>query len=564
MDLTNSTRRSKARSILTLVFAGLAVSLGGCSATSMGGLVKGRSIDNSLAASQQLGEVDLLVANGTYRQIGTSWGLRAGPEISEMVAASETAAAARFADDPYGRTIAQSGAFSNALAAQMTDTTGAASEVKAIVAAMEGDQAKAWMTLEMGFQPEVGASGFGFSNGAQAYLAKAIGSPLAPHLTHEQRQSTGGHQIRIYHPPNAISFMIASWPLAGHPVAGINKRGLAMTVTSTAGGSPSAHNGMPFTYRQVLQSATSVDQAVRKLYNAKARDTGAVVLLADRFGALAHLECGIERCIEVALSRGEPLTVAHAAHVTRAVGTSENYQVDAESAARLANLENALDQTNGRLMDAGDALEVLRHTGPTNAIHGDVVANSRVSAGVVLDPYNQTLWHSTGNAPTAAHSEFVEVGFDGPTGATFAADGVNPRLFDAYDQLALAQQAFWAADFTRALQHLDAMPVVAAVDRSRLAYFRALLHAGLGEHQRAADLATGASSQSGQSNLRAHAYLLRAWNLKRLGREEQVTRMWELVDGLVPTGLLDQSLVHRARNRDLPYEIVTFPTLLEL
>ena len=519
--------------------------------------------------STTVGALNVEVLSGGYGDMALQLA-SSHPNLSEEIDVASAAFAGRQDMSRPGLFTPSASIAALAMTIGTTDFSGAAAQINTITAATGQHAVRSWRAVEANMQPELGATALATTDGERAFLLKSMGSPLVAGLEAGQVARSTTPTVRVYQPTSGTGYdFIAAGPvLSAHEFAAVNERGLAMTVTSIEEGSPELHDKMAFKFRRILQSSANVEQALQKFYSDDSYDTGAHVLLADAGGNIAHLECTQEACSELLFKNFGPGVSMHTTHGLRALSDAavplSFDQLGLESRLRLAAAQQEHDRLLGNGFEVSKGVQFLRSLAPTHAINGHGLTNALVSGGVILDPFNQTLWHSTGEMPVATFAKWVEVGFSGPTGQEVHGQLLSRETQNAYLKLVQAEAQFSNQRYGEALGLLESMPESLAIDRRKLAYFKALNLAALGQLDQAADQAITASNQHQDSNLSAHAHLLRAWVFNQQNNLDMAHESMRMAQRAVSMGLVNGQAQMWIARQEIPLQLGDFPSLLGL
>jgi hypothetical protein len=292
--------------------------------------------------------------------------------------------------------------------------------------------------------------------------------------------------VMHFHPSNGdLAYIIAGWPLIGAPAIGINAAGLALSfnffiVDETVGIPPQMRD------RRALQTAKTVEQALRVFTNVRKRAMPTFMVMADATGDIAMIEC-TPSAYTIFRPDGDWFAQANHARTPQMI-PFDRYRSE-DSFQRRAAMEAAVRPHLGSITPE-IAAQILRDRSNSPYVNGPTVANLFVLNAAVIHPASKTLWHSTTMQPQAPFGEMVpfSVAADTAVTPTLPADprlGTPAMQHEAavVGQMRQATRLFNAGKFAEAQQIWDdlARQGESILNPARLTYGRAA--ARLQRHQ---------------------------------------------------------------------------------
>ena len=339
--------------------------------------------------------------------------------------------------------------------------------------------------------------------------------------------------VMLVHPTNGdLAYVSCGWPLVGLPTVGLNEAGLAFSLNYFVTDPQVKYGPARWPHRRALQTARSVEEAIRVYLDAGSIGISGFAALADATGDIALVECTPEEC---AVFRPEGDWFGQANHArTEPMIPHDRYR-SPDSFARRAAMEAAVGRHLGSLIPEL-AAAILRDRANSGFANADTLGNLEVLNAAVVQPAAGILWHSTTMQPHAPFGEYVpfsvSVDVSGvrplPADPRFAAGAMQAEI-NAVAELRRGLRLDEEHDAAAAAEVFDSLAASAAggLDPSRLAWARARARWQAGRLEEAYAV-LGEVEQAGDApfEVRAWALWMRAVLADRLGRREEALRLY--------------------------------------
>jgi len=339
--------------------------------------------------------------------------------------------------------------------------------------------------------------------------------------------------VMLVHPTGGdLAYVSCGWPLVGVPTLGINEAGLAFSLNYFVTNPQVTYGPARWPHRRALQSARTVDEAIRVFLESGRIGISGFAALADAAGDIALVECTPGEC---AVFRPDGDWFGHANHArTEPMIPHDRYR-SPDSFARRAAVEAAVSRHLGRLTPAL-AAAILRDRANSAFANADTVGNLEVLNAGVVQPAAGILWHSTTMQPHAPFGEYVpfsvSVDVSGvpplPADPRFASGAMAAEI-DAVAEARRGLRLDEEGDAAAAAETFDSLARAGAggLDPSRLAWARARARWQDGRLEEAYTV-LGEVEASGDApfEIRAYGLSMRAVLADRLGRREEALRLY--------------------------------------
>ena len=335
-----------------------------------------------------------------------------------------------------------------------------------------------------------------------------------------------------YNPSNGdLPHVMATWPLLGAPLVGVNSAGFAIGMNFFMADEVLGFGPTQWPWRRALQKATSVRQGVRMFKRARNRGLAGFISMADAGGDIALLECA-PRQLAVFRPDGDWLAQSNHARTKRLLPHDRGGSP--ESDQRRAAMEAAVQPHLGKITPEIATL-ILRARSNSPYVNEAVVANTAVRNSNVVNPAARTLWHSTAQQPQAPFGEMLPFSpGDSPVDA--AALPADPRLGTPE----MDREAHVVAEVRRAVRLFNEGKVEDAgaiwdgladsgeplLQPHRLTWARARVRWTLGRWDEAAALLAALDGDDTPFDVRAHALVASGWAADRADRREDAVRLY--------------------------------------
>lgn len=335
-----------------------------------------------------------------------------------------------------------------------------------------------------------------------------------------------------YYPSNGdLPHIMATWPLLGFPVMGVNEAGLALGVNFFNADQILGLWLPQWSFRRALQKATTVKEGVGIITQARTRGISGFVSMADADGDIALVECTPKRHAVFGPQEDWFAQSNHARTekmVPRDRGRSEG------SFRRRAAMETAVQRHLGRITPQV-AATILRDRSNSPYVNESTVANTSVLNSTVVHPATRTLWHSTAKQPQAPFGEMIAFSLD-PDDAGTSSIPADPRLGmpemeregSVISEAREAVRLFNDGEFEKAAAIWDrfADNGERLLEPHTLAWARARARWTLGNLEEAEALLSGLDTDDAPFDVRAHALVARAVISDRTGRRADALTLY--------------------------------------
>lgn len=329
-----------------------------------------------------------------------------------------------------------------------------------------------------------------------------------------------------------LAHVSVAWPLMHLPTVGLNEAGFAISLNYFDTEPLVTLLRPEWPQRRALQTARSVEDAIRIFQETERLGAANYVAMADASGAIAMLECRPGSACVVFRPAND--WFAHANHARSAAMLAFDRYRSPDSFGRQLGMERAVERHLGAITPAR-AAEILRDRTGHRFANATSVGNLFVLNAAVVQPATGLLWHSTTRQPHAPFGAYVAFS---PRGAANGAEPLpaSPALGgDAFaaerDAIARARRAVDAQRRGRAAEAREIWDALAAenpprLDPARIALARAhALHA-LGEDEAALAALSPIEDGAAPYDARAYGLAQRAWLADRLGRRDEALGRW--------------------------------------
>lgn len=322
-----------------------------------------------------------------------------------------------------------------------------------------------------------------------------------------------------------LPHVIATWPLLGCPIVGLNSAGFAIGVNFFMADQVLGFGPVQWPWRRALQTATSVSEGVHVFRSARNRSISGFFSMADSAGEIALLECAPRR---IAVARPKNDWFAQSNHARTSRMTPHDRGGDPDSYKRRDAMEAAVRPLLGKITPQL-AADVLRDRANSPHVNESVVANAAVLNSNVVQPASGTLWASAAQQPQAPFGEMLpfKPGDGDSPAASIPAD---PRLgtpemaheLDVLKRLREAVRLFreGGVEEAGAVWERLATEGEGLAAPSRLTWARARVRWTLGRMDEAEPLLAALDTDETPFDVRAHALVAHAWLADRAGRRD--------------------------------------------
>jgi predicted choloylglycine hydrolase len=329
-----------------------------------------------------------------------------------------------------------------------------------------------------------------------------------------------------------LAHISVAWPLMHLPTVGLNEAGFAISLNYFDTEPLVTLLRPEWPQRRVLQTARSVEDAIRIFQQTQRLGAANYVAMADASGAIALLECRPgSACV---VFRPESDWFAHANHARSAAMLAFDRYRSPDSFGRQRDMERAVERNLGALTPAR-AAEILRDRSGHAFPNATSVGNLLVLNAAVVQPATGMLWHSTTRQPHAPFGEYAAFSARRDANGAPALPASPALASDAFaaerDAIARARRAVDAQRRGLAAEAREIWDTLAAevpprLDPARVALARAHALHVLEEDEAAFTALAPALDPSAPYDARAYGLAQRAWLADRLGRRDEALRLW--------------------------------------
>ncbi len=384
-----------------------------------------------------------------------------------------------------------------------------------------------------GWRGVVGALG----SGSTVFLATRSATPdgqaiVGRNVDWPDRYGCRRPVVSHYHPTNGdLAHVIATWPILGFPIVGLNEAGLALSMNFFAADEILGLGRSQWPWRRALQQATSVEDGIRTFTETRNRGLAGFAAMADANGEIAIVECTPTEC---AVFRPDGDWFAQSNHALTEKMIPHDRGRNLDTFSRRVAMEDAVRPHLGKITPE-IAARIIRDRSNSSYVNDSTVANTGVINSVVVHPASNILWHSTTKQPLAPFGEMVpfSVSVDVSNTPTLPAD---PRLGTPV----MKHEAALIGELRRAVRLFDqgkAEEAGAIWDRlaenpepilepSRLTWARARVRWTVGRSEDADELLAGLDTDGVIFEVRGHGLVVRALIADRAGRRGDAIRLY--------------------------------------
>lgn len=330
--------------------------------------------------------------------------------------------------------------------------------------------------------------------------------------------------VTFYHPNNGdLDFAIVGWPLLPIPAAGMNEAGLVLSYNFFNADDFITYTFPSFNYRLALQKAKTVQEAIAIISEGSSRAIAAFITLADASGAIAQLECTTEKCMELPLDKSW-LAVSNHSQIPE-MKTHDMYRLY-NSFLRLEGMQTAVSAKVG-VITPSSVPGILRYRKPESSVNDSDVANSIVFNSVIFHPKSRRFWHSNRSRPVAPFGDYIEFNFRDQSANPVwlpLEKSINVDLAGETESIELLRKVrdkYLKGDLGAALEGIQVLKQSTVLNRYRLLWFEALIHADHRRFEEAFPILTEVAAQSQFLELKYYSQFLQGWIRSKEGKAEE-------------------------------------------